>query len=140
MPAFVSLTGCNADDKEFSDFDKAAIIGHGIHYIFQTVQFTPDFYNNPVQLIKSSHVPGSVKIQVNGRSCELIDELSKELYQEDPKHPIPFVKVIKLNGMSDHLVQLDVEFPSIQTVFYLKIRHQPGTVLEVIELSEDKRM
>lgn len=140
LAALSFLSSCNKGQNEFSDYDKAAIIEHGIHHIFQSSRFVSDFYLNPVQIVKSSNVPGSVRIVVNGRSCALIDELSKELYQEDPGHPLPFVKVVKLDRIGTNLVGLDVEFPSIETTFYMKIKHSPGDIPEIVALSSSKAM
>jgi len=137
MPVLVYLSSCTTKDHEFSDFDKATIIEHGVHHIFETVHFTSDFYLNPIQMIKSDDVPQSVKMQINGRTCELIDELSKEYYQEDKKHPIPFVKIARLERINDQMVRLDVEFPSIDSIYYLRIRHQAGTIPEVVALNSN---
>jgi len=134
----IFLNSCSSKQNSDTYLDSAAVIEKGIDYVFKETSFAPEFYNSPIQIIKSSNVPANLNFVLHGKYCEFTDEKSREAYTGDFLHPIPYVSISKIRKDKNNVIELDLKFPSIGTTFHLKIKEKQGNSLSITDMSDSQ--
>jgi hypothetical protein len=123
------LSCSTGENKNESPVDSTAIIESALDRVFKINYFAPEFYANPVKIIKSRNIPGSLTFKINGQNIELVNRQPKHFYRLNVSKPMPFVDVEKFKIIDENTVRLNLGFPSIGNVFEMKIHWKNGKVL-----------
>ena len=124
-----NLSCSTGENKNESSVDSTDVIESALDRVFKINYFAPEFYANPIQIIRSRNVPGNLTFKINGQNIELVNRQPKHFYTLNVSKPMPFVDIEKFKIIDKNTVKLNLGFPSIGNVYEMKIYWKNGKVL-----------
>lgn len=137
----ISIISCNNNYKKQQDdiaIDNGKVLITSLTYILKQKSLPKEYYNQPLQIVKSSkyHIVSTLKI--NGINCILLPEntnISSLLKHIDVFKPIPLVEVAALT-VKDNLIHIEIILRSTGHNFKLKLKTDENKKYQILEFKE----
>lgn len=131
------LISCiSKDNKKINKVDSERLVTVSLNYILKNKKLAKEFYDEPLQIIKSNKLPINSKIVVNNKACVLLPEntnINKILKTMDLFKPKPIVEITGFR-FEGNLIKLDLIFRTIGRSFKLEVNARENTNYQVINL------
>ncbi len=129
-------SSCNRSESLLeSEGDSAKIVKASLENVFKIVQFAPEYYEQPVRIIKSRNVPDGLDFPINGKRCLIVEKPNDSVYA-DWQNPVSFVEVEKLKFNNKESVNVDLVFRATGHWFMLTLKRDEKSNWEVEKMTQ----
>ena len=135
---FSSLSCTNSTIHNGKSFSIDQVLVFSLDYLLKEKKLAKEYYELPLQIIKSKKYPIASEIVVNDLPCVLLPENTNVdvlLQDMDIFKPIPLVEIIHFDN-EDEQVKLGLIFRSSGHAFYLTLKKSIASGYEVIKLED----